>query len=167
MRWMPMPNGPELCRRHWRLFWASLSALVACAQVPAASGPLAAPLVWDSLTPGTTLKIQSGTRSLTGRLERITPDSLYLGSADSAAITRVAIDTLWRQHKDKSSGVVAGLVTGAIFMTALFLTDNPEGDDPGLQRKVGVTGGLSLVLLGAVATSLAPEWELLYARRTR
>ena len=148
-----------------RLLGASLSALVGCAQVPATAGPLPAPMVWDSLTPGTSLRVHAGPRRLTGHLERITPDSLFLAVGDSAGIGRVAIDTLWRQHKDKSSGVVAGLIAGGLLATVLILTENPQGDDPGLQRNLGVTGGLSLVLLGVMATSLAPDWDLLYVRR--
>ena len=148
-----------------RLLGVALSALVACAQVPATSGPLPAPVVWDSLTPGTTLKVHTGTRHLTGQLGRITPDSLFLGDSDSAGVGRIGIDTLWRRHPNKSSGAVAGLITGTLFAAALILTENPEGDDPGLQRNLGVTGGLTLVLLGAMSTSLAPDWDLLYVRR--
>jgi hypothetical protein len=100
-----------------------------------------------------------------GPLARITPDSLFLGGAAAPSLGRARIDTLWRRQKGKSTGVVVGLIAGTLFATALILTDNPEGDDPGLQRKLGIAGGLTLVLLGAISTSLAPDWDLLYVRR--
>lgn len=112
---------------------------------------------------GASIRIKAGDRAVTGKLVKLTKDSLVLVAKDTESFERTAIDTAWRRPSGGASGFEAGLVFGAL-AAGLILLAGRSTDEPGLSGSIAVGVGLGAVLVGAAISSLGPGWHLVYSR---
>ena len=135
----------------------------ACASVPAPPSPVPAPFSVDALRPGDSLRVSVGTTRLTGRLIRLTTDSLLLSRPDTIGLSRSSIDTLWRRTSHGATAFGGGLLFGVLLAGAILLSGRSSAD-PGLNGKLAFAVVGVAALFGALIGSLSPGWEHIFQR---
>jgi hypothetical protein len=116
--------------------------------------------------PGTLIRLRTGGRLISGPLQELTDDTLFLDASGREAIPREAVDTVWRRAGSRGSGAAAGAAFGG-GMAGLILLAGHSSGEPETAGGIALGVGLGALVLGLVVSSASPAWELVYAREAR
>ena len=123
----------------------------------------------EQLTPGTLVRILTGSDTMIGRVQRVSNDTLYI---DQSLIAASSIDNAWIQQRSTRKGMKIGALIGApagaafgafLFTLATGLCQYECTDDAGRAIVLGTIGfgAAGLVsggALGAVIGAAIPRW---------
>jgi hypothetical protein len=139
---------------------ALLLLLPACGSVRPTPAPIPVRTSVDSLRPGTMIRVTTNAHRVSGRLVRLTGDSLILLDRDTIAVARTSIDTLWQQPHHGSGAFGGAVLVGLLLASAIVLTSRASYEPESGNTFALMVGG-GAVLLGGILQSLPTAWERL------
>ena len=116
-----------------------------------------------TLVPGGQVRVATRLGTITGRVVDRAGDSLTVSERTSGTVRTIAvshIDTLWIPTVNPSHGVLVGAGLGGLF--GGLLASQPDGDDPGLNRMLGVAVFVVGTVAGLIVDSRPEHWVRTY-----
>jgi len=116
-----------------------------------------------TLVPGGQVRVATRLGTITGRVVDRAGDSLTVNERASGTVRAIAlsqIDTLWIPAANPSQGVLVGAGLGGLF--GGLVASQPDGDDPGLNRMLGVAVFVVGTVAGLIVDSRAEHWVRTY-----
>ena len=116
-----------------------------------------------ALPPGAQVRVATRLGTITGRVVDRAGDSLTVNERTAGTRRTIAvsqIDTLWSLAANTSHGVLVGAGLGGLF--GGLLASSPDGDDPGLNRMLGIAVFVTGTVAGLIADSGPERWRRTY-----
>lgn len=149
--------------------WSLLAVLLFSSLLPSVAHAQTRGELIERLRPGTLVRIMLPTQSFTGRVQRVSADTLYL---DSVTVARADIEAAWFQQRATRKGMKLGAIIGApagaafgafLFTIATGLCESDCSDNAGRDIVLGTLGfgAFGLVAggaVGAVIGAALPQW---------